>query len=184
MSEEEVYYWWMQSNGFTKVQHLGIGWNVEAAKKVLNAWQRKFVQVRYFLFIIFLQSWKRVHSKGFHSNREVYFESFSSGRGFSFIQRVFIQTEKFILNLFPVFSGSSDTHHDSLLGKLNRLNFSLYCFQVVNELSEPVHTKQNIMAFSTTSFNDLLRNFSSPNQALIIGGYVLMVLFYFSTISK
>jgi hypothetical protein len=161
MSEEEVYYWWMQSNGFTKVQHLGIGWNVEAAKKVLNAWQRKFVQVRYFLFIIFLQSWKRV-----------------------FIQRVFIQTEKFILNLFPVFSGSSDTHHDSLLGKLNRLNFSLYCFQVVNELSEPVHTKQNIMAFSTTSFNDLLRKFSSPNQALIIGGYVLMVLFYFSTISK
>ncbi|CAB3986668.1 patched homolog 1-like, partial [Paramuricea clavata] len=92
MSEEEVYYWWKESNGFTKVQHLGIGWNVEAAKKVLNAWQRKFVQV-------------------------------------------------------------------------------------VNELSEPVHTKQNIMAFSTTSFNDLLRNFSSPNQALIIGGYVLMIVY-------
>jgi hypothetical protein len=46
----------------------------------------------------------------------------------------------------------------------------------VNELSEPGDMKQNIIAFSTTSFNDILSNLSSPNQALIIGGYVLMVL--------
>lgn len=31
------------------------------------------------------------------------------------------------------------------------------------------------MAFSTTSFNDLLNSFSKPNLALIIGGYSLMV---------
>lgn len=47
MSEQEVYNWWLSNNGFGKTQHLGEGWNVEAAKKVLNTWQRKFVQVRY-----------------------------------------------------------------------------------------------------------------------------------------
>lgn len=47
----------------------------------------------------------------------------------------------------------------------------------MNELSEPASNKQNVMAFSTTSLDDLLRNFSSPNQNLIIGGYVLMVQF-------
>ena len=45
MDEEEIYQFWVESNGFlkNKVQH--INWNVKAAKTVLNAWQRKFVKV-------------------------------------------------------------------------------------------------------------------------------------------
>ncbi|XP_028400006.1 protein patched homolog 1-like isoform X2 [Dendronephthya gigantea] len=95
MGEEELHNWWTMSNGYSgnaKIQHLGMKWNVEAAKTVLNAWQRKFVRV-------------------------------------------------------------------------------------VNEMSEPDNVKQNILAFSTTSFNDLLRDFSSPNLSLIIGGYVLMIAY-------
>ena len=53
MSENEVYEYWTSSDGFLndkpKVQHLKASnrWNVEAAKKILNTWQRKFVEVRY-----------------------------------------------------------------------------------------------------------------------------------------
>lgn len=53
MSEKELHHWWTMSNGYAgnaKIQHLGIDWNVEAAKTVLNAWQRKFVRVRYFYY--------------------------------------------------------------------------------------------------------------------------------------
>ena len=51
MSEEELHLWWRQTNGYdqkSKVQHLMDNWNVEAARTVLNAWQRKFVEVRHF----------------------------------------------------------------------------------------------------------------------------------------
>jgi hypothetical protein len=54
MDEEEIYEYWSESNGYvrTKVHHLGYSWNVKAAKKVLNTWQREFVKVRYVSSII------------------------------------------------------------------------------------------------------------------------------------